>query len=73
MVFLAHALLSPFNRQPMIAGESLYPGLVVGGALAQDLLADDRYADHVTEGVHHLLGPRQPAEVPVMTMRSKQW
>src|SRR6266478_5314976 len=43
MVFLAHAFLGPLNRQPMIAGEGFHPGPVVGGALAQDLLADDRY------------------------------
>src|SRR6266850_1250995 len=65
MVFLAHAFLGPFDRQPMIAGEGFHPVLVVGGALAQDLLADDRYADHLTEKVHDLLGPREPAEVAV--------
>ena len=65
MVFLAHAFLGPFDRQPMIAGEGFHPVLVVGGALAQDLLADDRYADHLTEKMHDLLGPREPAEVTV--------
>src|SRR6266436_1226880 len=65
MVFLAHAFLGSFDRQPMIAGEGFHPVLVVGGALAQDLLADDRYADHLTEKVHDLLGPREPAEVAV--------
>ena len=65
MVFLAHALLGPFDRQAMIAGEGFHPGLVVGRALAQDLFVDHRNADHVTEEVHHLLGPRQPAEVAV--------
>src|SRR5882762_3407076 len=49
----------------MIAGEGFHPVLVVGGALAQDLLADDRYADHLTEKMHDLLGPREPAEVAV--------
>ena len=49
----------------MIAGEGFHPGLVVGGPLAQDLLADHRNADHLTEEVHHLLGPRQTAEVAV--------
>jgi len=49
----------------MIAGKGFHPGLVVGGALAEDLLADDRHADHLTEEVHHLLGPRQPTEVTV--------
>ena len=60
MVFLAHPLLGPFDRQPMIAGEGFHPGLVVGGALAQDLLADHRNADHLTEEVHHLLGRDSP-------------
>src|SRR5260221_4730583 len=48
MVLLAHPLLSPFDRQPMIAGEGFHPGLVVGGPLAQDLLADHPNADHLT-------------------------
>jgi hypothetical protein len=49
----------------MIAGEGFDPGLVIGSALAENLLADRRNADHVPEEVHHLLGPRQPAEVTV--------
>src|SRR6516162_260864 len=49
----------------MIAGEGFYPGLVVGGTLSEDLLADRGNADDVTEEVHHLLGPRQTAEVTV--------
>src|ERR1700738_1321091 len=65
MVFLAHAFLGPFDRQPMIAGEGFHPVLVVGGAVAQDLPADDRYADHVTGKVPDLPGPREPAEVAV--------
>jgi hypothetical protein len=65
MVFLAHALLGPFDRQAMIAGEGFHPGLVVGGAPAQDLFVHHGKADHVPEEVHHLLGPRQPAEVAV--------
>src|ERR1700752_1799141 len=49
----------------MIAGEDFHPGLVVGGALAEDLSADGRNTDHVAEEKHHLLGPRQAAEVTV--------
>jgi hypothetical protein len=49
----------------MIAGVGFYPGLVVGGALAEDFLADCRDADHVAEEVHHLLRPRQAAQVTV--------
>src|SRR5947209_3085679 len=65
MVFLAHALFGPFDRQPVVAGKGLHPDLVVGGTLAQDLLVDRRNADDLTEKMHHLLGPRQPAEVAV--------
>jgi hypothetical protein len=49
----------------MIAGEGVYPVLVVGGTLAQNLLADHRDADDLTEEMHHLLRPRQPAQVTV--------
>jgi hypothetical protein len=48
----------------VIAGKGFHPGLVVGGALAEDLLADRRNADHVAEEVH-LLGPRQVSQVTV--------
>ena len=65
MVFLVHPLLGPFDRQPMIAGEGFDPGLVVSGPLAQDLLADHRNADHLTEEVHNLLRARETAEVAV--------
>ena len=65
MVFLAHALLGPFDRQPMVAGEGFHPGLIVGGALAQDLLIDRRNPDDLTEEVHDLLRARETAEVTV--------
>src|SRR6266436_2423252 len=65
MVLLAHPLLGPFDRQPMIAGEGFHPGLVVGGPLAQDLLADHWNADHLTEEMHNLLRARETAEVDV--------
>ena len=42
----------------MIAGVGFHPGLIVGGALAEDVFADHRNADDVAEEVHHLLGPR---------------
>ena len=65
MVFLAHPLLGPFDRQPVIAGKGFHPGLVVGGALAEDLFVDRGDADHVAEEGYHLLGPRQAAQVTV--------
>src|ERR1700674_1237848 len=65
VVLLAHALLGPRDRGMMITGEGFHPALVVGGALAQDFLAHHRNAEHLTEEVHHLLGPRQGAEVTV--------
>jgi len=52
MVFVAHSLLGPLDRQSTIASEGFHPGLIVGGALAQKLLVDHRNADHVVEEVH---------------------
>ena len=49
----------------MIAGEGLDPVLVVGRSLAQDLFAEHRNANDLSEKVHHLFGPSQPAEVAV--------
>jgi hypothetical protein len=49
----------------MIAGEGFHPVLIVGSALAQDFLAHHRNAEHLPEEIHHLLGPRQGAEVTV--------
>ena len=57
MVFLADALLGPLDRGVMVAGVGLHPVLIVGGALAQDLLADYGNADDFADEVHHLLGP----------------
>jgi len=56
---------APLDRQPVIAGKGFHPGLVVGGALAEDLLVDRGDTDHVAEEVHHLLGSRQAAQVTV--------
>jgi hypothetical protein len=47
----------------MIAREGFHPVLVIGGTLAQHLLADRRNPDDLTEEMHHLLGPRQAAEI----------
>jgi hypothetical protein len=60
MIFLAHPLLGPLERQPMVAGEGFHPR-VVGGAPAEHLFVDRGDADHVAEEVHDLLGPRQAA------------
>src|SRR5271165_1114751 len=65
MVFLAHALFGPFDRDAMIACEGFHPVLVVSSALAQDLLADHGNANDLMEEVHHPLGARQSAEVAV--------
>jgi len=73
MIFLAYPLFGPLDREPMIADVGFDPGLVVGGALAQDLLADRRNTDHVAEEVHHLRGPRQAAEVTVNDNAVKAW
>jgi len=65
MIFLAHALLGPFDRGIMIASEGFHPVLVVGSALAQEFFAHHRNAEHLTEEVYQLLGSRQGGEVAV--------
>jgi len=66
MVFLAHALLGPFDPAGDDCGRRLPPRPGSPAvAPAEDLFVHHRNADHVTEEVHHLLGPRQPAEVAV--------
>ena len=60
MVFLAHAFLGPLDRDAVIACVGLHRVLVVGGALAQDLLADERYADHLTEKCTTCSGRESP-------------
>ena len=49
----------------MVAGEGLDPGLVVGGPLAQDLLAHHRDTEDLAEEVDDLLWPRQSVQVAV--------
>jgi hypothetical protein len=46
---------------------------LVSGPLAQDLLADHRNADHLTEEVHNLLRARETAEVAVNVGVIKDW
>ena len=65
VIFLADALLSPFDGKLVIAGVSFHPVPVHLGALTQDRLIDNRNTDDIAEKVDHLLGPRQPAQIPV--------
>src|SRR6266487_3134553 len=63
IVFLAHILFGPLDRDAVIAGEGLHPVLVVGGPLPQDRFIGHGLADHLTEEVDDLFRPRQPTEV----------
>jgi hypothetical protein len=49
----------------MVASVRFHPALIVAGPFAQQFLAHHRFAQHLPEEVHHLLRPRQPAQVPV--------
>src|SRR6202007_1647464 len=49
VVFLAHAFLGPLERNAVVAGESLDPLVVLGRALAQDLLGNGADAVYVAE------------------------
>jgi len=65
VVFLPHAFLSPFHRDLVVAGVGFDPPLVVARTLAQQLFGHHRFAHHVPETFHHLIGPRQSAQISV--------
>lgn len=64
-VLLAHALFHPLDGDAMIAGVGLHSIAAVVAALAECLFAHHRQVLGLPEEVHHLLGPRQAAEVTV--------
>ena len=65
MIFLAHPLLGPLDRQPMVAGEGFHPLLVFVGPLGQSLLGDGINAMHVAEEMDDVLRPREQRQVPL--------
>src|SRR5271169_1680878 len=65
---ISEILLAVSRHRPssQLRSNSLWMGkLRLSGALAQNFLAHHWNAEHLTEEVHHLLGPRQGAEVTV--------
>ena len=73
VVFLADALFGPFEGNLMIAGKGLHPPVVIGGALAQDFLADGADAMHLAEEVHDVFRAREQRHMAQDAMRSKHW
>src|ERR1700751_972349 len=59
VVFLAHAFLGPLERNAVVAGESLDPLVVLGRALAPDLLVNGADAVYVAEEVHDVFRARE--------------
>src|SRR4030095_5444180 len=65
VMFFANAVLSPFDRDLVVAGVGLYPTLVIVGALAKNFLAHHRNAEDLANEMNHLLGPREPVQVAI--------
>jgi hypothetical protein len=65
IIFLAHSLLSPLDRDLMVAGEGLHPTLIVVGPTREHFLGDRRHAHHLTEEIDDLFGTRQPRKIAV--------
>ena len=63
VVLLAHALLRPFDRNPVIAGEGINPPDVVVGPLTQDLLGNRADLMNVAEEVDDVLRTREQRKV----------
>ena len=49
----------------MIAGVGLDPGLIITGALAENLLVHRREAENLVKEVNHLFGAGQTAQVAI--------
>src|SRR5260221_3094775 len=65
MVFLAHPLLGPHDRELVIARIGFNPAPVIFRPLAQHLLADLRHAEDAMEEVDDQFRPRQRRQIAV--------
>src|SRR6266478_9002416 len=63
IVLLAHSLLSPLDREMVIASEGLDPVVVLNGPLPQDFLGDGASAVHAAEEVHDVLRTGQERQI----------
>lgn len=65
VIFFAHSLFRPLNREVMVAGVGFHPVPIIPGALAEHFFVHHREAQNLTDEIHHLLGSRQTAQVAV--------
>jgi len=77
IILLAHFRLRPFDCDPVVPRERLYPPLILVRPSRENFLADHRLAHHLLEEMNHLPGPGQPAQItiddhPVETVIYKQ-
>src|ERR1035438_10321812 len=63
LVFLCARPSRPIGWESCDCGISFHPLLVVASALREDGLVHYRRSDHLTEEIHHLIWPRQSAQV----------
>ena len=65
VILFADPFLGPLQGEVVVAGKGFHPGLVVGGALAEDFLAQDGDPEEFAKEMNDLLRSRQPAQLAV--------
>jgi hypothetical protein len=65
VILFADPFLGPLQGEVVVAGKGFHPVLVVGGALAEDFLAQDGDPEELAKEMNHVLRPRQAAQVTV--------
>src|SRR6516165_9307621 len=64
VILFAHALLRPLDWDPLLAGESIHPTVVVAGALPQNILGDHAGLMDIAKEMNDVLRARQKGQVP---------
>src|SRR5580693_729716 len=65
VILFANTLLSPLDRDLVVAGVGIHPVPVIVGSLPEHFLAHHWNPEDLANEVDHLFGPGQPAEIPV--------
>ena len=65
VILFADPFLGPLEGNVVVAGKGFHPVLVVGGALAEDFLAQDGDTEELAKEMNDLLRSRQAAQVAV--------
>ena len=63
VILFGHALLRPVDRDPLLAGESIHPTVVVAGALSQNILGGHTGLMDIAKEMYGVLRSTQQRQV----------